>query len=101
MPRLKIPAILKNKYLIALTVFLVWIVIFDSNNLIDRFRSLRELKQLRSDEEYYQQKIEDDSRKLRELKTDRESLEKFAREQYYMKKDNEDIFIVIDEEEEK
>jgi cell division protein FtsB len=46
--------------------------------------------------EYYIEKIKTDSRKLKELRTDRENLEKFAREQYYMKRDNEDIFIVVE-----
>lgn len=45
---------------------------------------------------YYQDKIKSDSYKLQELRTDRENLEKFAREQYYMKKDDEDVFIVVD-----
>ena len=52
---------------------------------------------MQQDKIYYQEKIKIDSRKLEELRTDRENLEKFAREQYLMKKDNEDIFIVKDE----
>ncbi len=85
---------LKNKYFLILAFFILWLVLFDSNNLIDRYRQMKELKQLRLDKSYYQKKIEEDSRKLKELETDRKSLEKFAREQYLMKKKNEDIFIV-------
>ena len=93
--------ILKNKYILTLIIFGVWILLFDSNNLIDRFAQLKTLKQLEKDREYYMERIEEDSRKLNELETDKENLEKFAREQYLMKKENEEIFVVIDEEEEK
>ena len=56
---------------------------------------MRELRKLRIDREYYINKIEVDSRKLRELKTDNNNLEKFAREQYRMKKADEDLYIVL------
>ncbi len=56
---------------------------------------MRELNNLKNDKEYYTKKIEVDSKKLRELKTDNQSLEKFAREQYHMKKADEDLYIVL------
>ena len=56
---------------------------------------MRELSKLKQDREYYKKKIEEDRRKLNELKTDNDNLEKFAREQYRMKKKNEDLFIVV------
>ena len=46
---------------------------------------------------YYIEKISHDSARLNELRTDAENLEKFAREQYLMKKDNEEIFVIVDE----
>lgn len=92
--------ILKKKYLLVSILFIVWITIFDGNNLIDRFSALRKLNQLKNDKKYYTEKIKSDSKKLKELKTDNDNLEKFAREQYLMKKDNEDIFIIIDKSEE-
>ena len=88
---------LKNKYFLILAFFILWLVLFDSNNLIDRYRQMKDLKQLRHDKSYYQKKIEQDSQKLKELETDSKSLEKFAREQYLMKKKNEDIFIIKEE----
>lgn len=94
----KIPPILKNRYFLTLVVFLVWILLFDNNNLIDRYHYLKNLRQLEKDKEYYQERIEEDRRKLNELKTSDENLEKFAREQYFMKKENEDIYIIVDEE---
>jgi cell division protein FtsB len=97
----KLPPYLRNRYLIALIVFFVWILLFDNNNLIDRYHDLKNLRQLEQDKDYYTRRIEEDRRKLKELRTDSDNLEKFAREQYFMKKDNEDLFIIVDEEEEK
>lgn len=88
---------LKNKYLIASVLFLVWVAFFDQNNWVERYQNLKELKQLENDREYYLQKIEEDRERLKELKTNNENLEKFAREQYLMKKDNEDVFIIVEE----
>lgn len=59
------------------------------------------LRQLQRDRDYYTNRIDEDRRKLNELKTDNENLEKFAREQYLMKKDDEDLFIIVTEKEEK
>jgi cell division protein FtsB len=89
--------ILKNKYFLIFIFFLFWLLIFDSNNLIDQYQQMKELRQLRRDKEYYQKKIEQDTRKLKELESDSKSLEKFAREQYLMKRKNEDIFIIREE----
>jgi len=56
---------------------------------------MKELSKLKLDREYYIKKIEEDKRKLNELKTDNDNLEKFAREQYRMKRKDEDLFIVV------
>jgi len=91
----KIPVSFRNKYFLTVFVFLLWIIFLDGNNLIARVRDMRELRNLRKDREYYQGKIEEDKRKLKELKTDNQNLEKFAREQYHMKKADEDLYIVL------
>ena len=88
---------LRNKYLIAVTVFLVWLLIFDNNSLIERVKYLNTLHELEEEKQYYLERIEEDSRRLNELKTDRDNLEKFAREQYFMKKENEDVFVIVEE----
>ena len=93
----RIPASFRNKYLLTILLFLIWIILLDSNNLISRFKDLRELGRLKTDREYYQNKIEEESRKLRELKTDNHNLEKFAREQFLMKKADEDIFVIVEQ----
>ena len=86
---------LRNKYLVALLVFLVWLLIFDRNNLIDRVKYLRARHDMELEKQYYLERIDQDSRRLNELKTDRDNLEKFAREQFFMKKENEDVFVIV------
>ena len=90
----KILPYLKNKYILTLLVFFVWILFFDQNNLVDRFISQRQIRQLERDNQYFRDRIRKDSTRMNELKTDNENLEKFAREQYLMKRENEDIFII-------
>lgn len=87
---------LKNKYTLTLIVFLGWIIFFDQNNLIDRVQNLNQLHMLEKDKLYYNEKINSDSTRLEELKTNKKNLEKFAREQYLMKKKNEDVFIIVE-----
>jgi cell division protein DivIC len=91
----KIPPFLRNKYFLTITIFVVWIVLLDTNNLLERFQQMSELHKLRQEKEYFTKKIEQDKKKLNELKTDNHNLEKFAREQYKMKKKDEDLFIVL------
>ncbi len=91
----KVPRFFRNKYILTIIIFLVWLLLFDSNNLIARFKDMRELHKLRIDREYYTKRIEADRQKLHELKTDNHNLEKFAREQYHMKKPDEDLYIIL------
>lgn len=90
-------AVLKNKYVLTALVFFIWILLFDQNNLIERRKINAEYRELIEERDYYLNKIEEDKSRIEELKTDDENLEKFAREQYLMKKENEDIFIIVDE----
>jgi len=91
----KIPPFLRNKYLLTIIIFVVWVTLLDSNNLIARYKEMRELHKLKIDREYYLKRVEEDKRKLHELKTDNKNLEKFAREQYRMKKPDEDLYIIL------
>jgi len=97
----KIPPVFRNKYLLTIIIFLVWLLLFDSNNLIARYKEMKELQQLRTDREYYIQRIRVDGQKLHELKTDNHNLEKFAREQYRMKKPDEDLYIILTPQEDR
>jgi cell division protein DivIC len=94
---LKIWPWLKNKYVLTILVFTVWMFFFDQNNVVDRLKMSAEIRQLEADREYYLEEIRKDSTRLHELTTDRDNLEKYAREQFLMKKENEDVFVVIEE----
>lgn len=72
-------------------------IFLDSNDLISRFSMNAKLRSLESEKEYYQQKIEEVEKDRKELTTNQELLEKFAREKYLMKKDKEDVFIIEEE----
>ncbi len=97
---IQIPAFLKNKYIITLIVFGVWVGFFDQNNLWDRGKLSSRIKQLEKQKNHYEVEIEQNQRKLKEIDESPESLEKFAREQYLMKKKNEDIFVIVEEDKE-
>ena len=88
--------LIRNKYSLTLIIFFVWIVFFDSNNLINRIVNLRQVHKLERDIVFYEEKIKNDNAKIEELQSNPANLEKFAREQFLMKKDNEDIFVVED-----
>jgi len=75
-------------------LFFIWIVFVDTNNLIDRVINLRRVHHLEKDIMFYNEKIRDDRAKLEELESNPANLEKFAREQFLMKRDNEEIFII-------
>jgi cell division protein FtsB len=92
-----ISKVLSYRYLVAIVLFLAWIVFFDENSIIAHQKNKRQLQELQQQKEYYKKRIKSDRQKLEDLKSGRENLEKFAREQYYMSKPNEDVFIVVEE----
>ena len=93
----KIKPILKNKFVITSLVFMVWLLAFDQNNLIERKKLIDNSNLLQKEKEFYIERIEKDTQRLKELKTNNENLEKLAREEYLMKKENEDIFLIEEE----
>ena len=97
----KIPPVFRNKYYLTLAIFLIWLLFLDTNNLIERYSQLSELHKLNKDREYYMKKIAEDRKKLNELKTDNHNLEKFAREQYRMKRKDGDLYIVLTPQEDR
>jgi cell division protein FtsB len=69
-------------------------ILLDSNDLISRFKLSGKLNSLENEKEYYEEKIKEVEKDRDELFGDKESIEKFAREKYLMKKETEDIYIV-------
>lgn len=83
-----------SKYAIAVTIFLFWMVACDEDSLLSKSSQSAELSQLEAQRNDLVKKIEQDKRKMSELRNNKQSLEKFAREEYFMKRDDETIFIV-------
>ncbi len=90
--------IFKSKYLIAGTLFLVWMLFFDRNDLASQLDYRGDVNKLKAEKEFYIKEIAQVEKDLTDLTTDQQKLEKFAREKYHMKKDNEDVFVVVEEE---
>ncbi len=85
------------KYVIAIVLFFVWLIFFDENSIITHQQNKQRLQELLQQKEYYKERIEADKQKLKDLNSGMKELEKFAREQYYMSKPDEDVFIVVEE----
>jgi len=86
--------VLLNKYFIVGLIFVVWIGFFDTNNVGTLLRSRRTLRSQRQQIEFYEREIAEMERKLEQLKSQRDSLEKFAREEYFYLQDGEDVYVI-------
>ena len=95
----KLPPILKNKFILVTLILFLWVAFFDSNNLIKQAKLKSEIEDLKEQKNYYQNEIEKDSIALFDLTNNQETQEKFAREKYLMKKENEDVIVIIDSDE--
>lgn len=83
----------KNIFILILIVFIVWMLFFDANSYLIHHELNSDINDLEAEKEYYEKEILKDKKALKKLNTE-EGLEKFAREEYYMKRDNEEIFII-------
>ena len=84
-----------NKYFISIVAIIVWITFFDKNDFMSQYELRQKLNQLRAEQKYYLDEISKSENDMNELKTNPANLEKFAREKYLMKKDNEEIFVIV------
>ncbi|NJN42707.1 MAG: septum formation initiator family protein [Flammeovirgaceae bacterium] len=92
----KVPPLFRNFYFITGFLFLIWVTFIDSNDLISRFKMSSKLRALENERAYYQEKIQEVEKDRKELMTNKELLEKFAREKYLMKKKSEDVFVIVE-----
>lgn len=91
----------KFKYIAVAVFFVVWMVFFDKQNYFYRARLDREAEALIKDTLFYAQEIQENTKRLEELNGDKAALEKLGREKYLMKKDDEDVFVIVNEGEKK
>jgi cell division protein FtsB len=87
--------LIRNKYVITILVFIVWMLFIDQTSFIDRFSLVKNIKLMEVERERLQNEIKSNRETIKELQSISENLEKFAREEYLMKKPDENIFIVI------
>ena len=85
---------LKNKYVITLVIFTVWILFFDKTNVKNWLSESGKNSRMEREKKYYEDEIINVDKQLTLLRSNNDSLQKFAREQFYLKRDNEEIFII-------
>jgi len=93
----KLKPLMKNKFFITTLAFVIWITLFDQNSLLFRHRLSSRIQQMKNQKELYREEIDANKRKIKELQSSPENIEKFAREEYLMKKENEVVFVIEEE----
>lgn len=91
-------SIIKNKYLLTFIGLSIWVIFFDKNDLKTELELRREVMLLEEERNYFAREIHSITSDIKELYTNPKTLEKFAREKYLMKRDNEEIFVIVEEE---
>lgn len=85
--------LIKNTYGIIIILFIIWMIFFDSNSFIIHNELNNDINELNDQKSYYEKEIAKDNIELQMIQSD-SGLEKYAREKLYMKKDNEEIFLI-------
>jgi len=85
----------RNKFFLVTIAFIVWMLFFDKNDLLSQYQYHEQVSKLEQERDFYQKETTKVSKDLDELTSDKAKLEKFAREKYLMKKDNEDVFVIV------
>jgi cell division protein DivIC len=94
----KLPKYTKNFFFIFGALCLFWMLFLDSNDFISQYKQYRKLKDLEAEKAYYIEKIDEVEKDREELLSNKELLEKFAREKYLMKKKSEDLYVIVEED---
>lgn len=94
----RLPAPLRNRYGLTALALLAWLAFFDRNDLWTTWKNHRRLARMEEQKAWYQAEIDRTKEQLQELSSDSRLLEKFARERYLMKRDNEEIFVLVPEQ---
>ena len=92
----KMPWWVTNVYFLVMFTFLIWMLFFDQNNMLTSYNTDSKLNTLLDQKAYYETEIDKVNNLKEELFSTDEKKEKFAREKYLMKKDNEDLYIVVE-----
>lgn len=95
---MKLPKYTKNFYFLFAFFFLIWMLFIDANDIITQIKLKRQLETLEDEKAYYLQKIKEVKKDREELLSNDALLEKFAREKYFMKKETEDLFVIVEKD---
>jgi cell division protein DivIC len=90
----QIPPFIRNKFVLATLGFVVWMLFFDRNDLFTQMERQRELNELKQSRQYFEKQIAENRKFSKDLQFNASTIEKYARERYLMKRDNEDLFII-------
>lgn len=93
--------LLRNKYFLAIVAFGVWMLFFDKNDMLSQYEYRDEVNKLQQERDFYLKEIASVKKDLKELDSNMSTAEKFAREKYFMKKENEDVFVIVKENKQK
>ncbi len=96
----RVLAVVKNKFFLVAVAFLVWMTFFDKNDILSQYQYRQQVHKLKQERDFYKTQTEKVNKDLDELTSNPQKLEKFAREKYLMKKDNEDVFVIVKDEKE-
>lgn len=89
-----VPPFLRNRYALVLCLFLLWMLLFDTHDFITQYKLYKTQRELEEKKEFYTTHIEEVKNDRKDLFTNEKTIEKFAREHYYMKKSDEEVFVI-------
>jgi cell division protein FtsB len=93
--------LLRNKYFLTIAAFAVWMLFFDKNDMLSQYEYRSEVNKMQHEKDFYVKEIAAVKKDLKELDSNLNTAEKFAREKYFMKRNNEDVFVIIKAEHKK
>lgn len=94
----KLPKFARNFYFVGAVIFIGWMAFFDANDIYSQYKLKSKLSDLENQRDHYLQEIDKVKVDREALLNDKSQLERFAREKYYMKKEGEEVFIVVEED---
>jgi cell division protein DivIC len=92
-----LPRPLQNKYILTALVFGIWVLFFDRNNIWSQRKLQTTLREMDVEKKYFEGEMKKVEQQKLQLFSNPRSLEKYARETYQMKKDDEDIFVIVEQ----
>lgn len=84
-----------NKYVLSVVSFIIWLLFFDKNDFFTQRDLNKQLKKLYEEKRYYEMAIQKNKSTIEDFKNNIKNVEQYARERYWMKKDNEEVYVVL------